>query len=321
MDNKIVILVGDVGEYLAEQAKQLDPLAELVTDANSADLTSGVYYTSLGDFAKLQDFVKVLSCADTLIYSPPTEWSDMLAEFSYMQCWTEFYLRYFRDRKEVLELPRTDLGEFLALADHRRNEGPQLWSVGCSITHGVGIDPEQRYGQLVANQLNLPVSFLSDQGSSIEWATDQILRSDIRAGDIIVWGITTHNRFAYYDKEVIHVNTSYYQQHPKFNQTISIDRLDQPDMMYRAVTRIAEVVNVCRKLNVTLIIAGVLVDRNFIKYASEFPNYLQLFGGFGHEESELFIDLGTDQSHPGPLTHQWYADELIKYIHNLNISI
>ena len=321
MDNKIVILVGDVGEYLAVLAKQLDPLAELITSTDSINPLPGVYYTSLGDFNCLQDFVKLLEQADTLIYSPPDEWSDVKSNFSYMECWTEFYLRYFRDRKEVLELPRTDFGNFLNLADHRRSDSAQLWSVGCSITHGVGVDTNERYGQLIADQLGLPVSFLSDQGSSIEWAADQILRSDIRSGDIIIWGITSHNRFPYYDTELVHVNTSYYQQNPKFNQVINIDRLDHPDLLYRSITRIAEIVNVCRKLNVTLIIAGVLVDKNFIKYAGEFPNYLQLFGGFGHEESELFIDLGTDHNHPGPLTHKWYADELIKYIHNLNISI
>lgn len=319
MENKVVILVGDVGDYLSEAAKELDSTATLLTQDNSDNLKAGIYYTSLGDFSNLNSFIRLLEKANTLIYQPPTQWSDVDQNgFSYMQEWTEFYLLYCQSRAEVLEIQNIqtdDIKSMLELSDYRKSEQPQLWSVGCSITHGVGVLPSERYGQLIADSLNLPVSFLSSTGSSISWAADQILRSDIRSGDIVVWGLTSTNRLPYYqDKAVTHVNVSYYQKNPKFNSIIDMSRLDEPHMKYQSVTSIAQVVNFCQKVGAKLWLAGVLVDRHFIKYASYFPNYIQLLGNIGCKESEMFIDLGSDNSHPGPLTHKYYAENIINKI-------
>ena len=49
----------------------------------------------------------------------------------------------------------------LTLADQRQDEcATQLWCVGCSITHGVGVNANERSGMLIADYLKLPVSFL-----------------------------------------------------------------------------------------------------------------------------------------------------------------
>jgi hypothetical protein len=322
LENKIVILIGDVGSYLADIAKQLDPTASLVTKSNCVDLASGVYYTSLGDFDQLADFVQLLAQADTLIYQPPDQWSDCdSAGFSYMKVWTEFYLLFYQSRAEVLEihsLVPPDINSMLALSNRRHSDQPQLWNVGCSITHGVGVEDHERYGQLVADFLNLPVSFLSASGSSIPWAADQILRSDIRENDIVVWGLTSHSRFPYYsDNVLVHVNASYYQQNPQFNSVVDLSKLDSANMQYSSVVAIAQVVNFCKKIGATLIIAGVLVDRHFIQYAARFPNYIQLLGNTGHDESTLFIDLGTDNNHPGPAAHKYYAKHIINKINTI----
>lgn len=312
------MLVGDVGSYLADAAKELDSTATLITQDNCTNIGAGTYYISLGDFKHLNKFIDTLAQAGTLIYQPPSKWSDVDdLGFSYMQEWTEFYLMFYQNRAEVLEintLTPPDAVRMLDLADSRRGNDPQLWSVGCSITHGIGVEPEQRYGQLIADAINMPVSFLSATGSSIEWAADQILRSDIRANDIVVWGVTSYNRFPYYHTELSHVNTSYYQLHPKFNSVIDLDRLDEPNMQYRALTRIAEVVNFCEKIGAKIVIAGVLVDASFIRYVYKFPNYIQLLGNTGQNKSEMFIDLGTDNDHPGPATHKYYAEHIINKI-------
>lgn len=318
MENNVVILVGDVGSYLSDEAKKLSSTAVLITQADFDQLESGVYYTSLGDFDNLESFIQTLDQADTLIYQPPSRWSDVdRTGFSYMQTWTEFYLLFYQSRANVLEvnLTPTDVGSMLELADYRKTDQAQLWSVGCSITHGIGVETTERYGQLVADALGLPVSFLSATGSSISWAADQILRSDIRAGDIVVWGLTSTNRLPYYqDGSVKHINVSYYQRHPQFNSIIDINRLDDTNMQYQSMTSIAQVVNFCQKVGAQLWLAGVLVDRHFIKYASSFPNYIQLLGNTGHEDSNLFIDLGSDDNHPGPATHKYYAEHIINKI-------
>ena len=308
MNTKIVMLVGDTSPDLATQAKQLDNLATLVTPENYTNLTDGVYYISLGDFPSMSMFADALGKANTLIYSP-------LADEK-LKKWTEFYLLYYRNRKEVLEvesLVDSKLDSMLELADHRKTDNAQLWVAGCSVTHGDGVELHERYGALLGKQLNMCTSFLSCPGSSIDWAADQILRSDLRAGDIVVWGLTSVRRFPYYDEKVNQIDISYYQQNKKFNNVIDIDRLSDTNMLYRAITRITEVTNICNKLNVKLVIAGLLIDETFIHYTVKLGNYIQLFGRFD-ENNSPFIDMGTDGEHPGPLTHKWYAQEIIKRI-------
>jgi hypothetical protein len=44
---------------------------------------------------------------------------------------------------------------FLNLADSRKTNSYQLWVAGCSFAHGIGIQRDQRFGQLLAEKLNL----------------------------------------------------------------------------------------------------------------------------------------------------------------------
>ncbi len=155
----IVIYVGDVSDRVRLQAQEYDPAAQIITQNNFKNLKSGTYYASLGDFDGLSEFIDTLSQADKLIYVEQQQWSDVKNNFSYMKYWTEFYLHFFYSRKHVV-FPKLDLAQpMLTLADNRITPHQQLWIAGCSISHGIGVDKSQRYGQLIANNLGLPVSF------------------------------------------------------------------------------------------------------------------------------------------------------------------
>jgi hypothetical protein len=200
----------------------------------------------------------------------------------------------------------------LDLADERKTERTQLWVAGCSISHGIGVDPDQRYGQLLSEQLDLPVSFLTRGGSSIQWAADQILRSDIRSGDTVVWGLTGFCRFPYYSHgHVRHILTTYYELHPEFNQVINIERLDEDNMVYQSLRHIHAVINFCKKIQARLFLFGLLIDNHTLKWTADLPNYTQFYGCFGFDQG-LFQDLGTDNEHPGPGMHQWYCNQMLK---------
>ena len=314
----ITILVGDVTGYLAQEAIQLDPLARLITQENCKNLADGVYYTSMGDFDNLYDFIQTLEQAQHLIYCPPLIWSDVKNSSSDMKLWTEYYLLYFLNKKQItgqnkLPLMLEEKQLMLALADERKTDKKQLWVTGCSISHGVGIDLDQRYGQLLSVQLDLPVSFLTQGGSSIPWATDQILRSDIKAGDTVVWGLTSFPRFPYYsDGHVQHILPSYYELHPEFNQVINIERLDDDNMAYQNLIHIHAVINFCKKIQAQLFIFGLLVDMHALKWTADLPNYTQLYSFGNFDTATLFLDVGIDNLHPGPGMHQWYCDQILK---------
>jgi hypothetical protein len=98
----------------------------------------------------------------------------------------------------------------------------KLWIVGCSISHGVGVDPGQCWGALAATQLDLAPEFLTAEGYSIEWAADQILKAPIGPADTVLWGLTTPNRSMWYDDagQVHHILNVYYQNHSDFDQTL-----------------------------------------------------------------------------------------------------
>jgi hypothetical protein len=317
----ITLYVGDVTDEVRIAAHTYDPTTTLLTSQNYTNLTAGTYYVSLGDFENLQQFVDALAQASVLVYVPVESWSDTKNQHSYMKHWTEFYLMFFKDKKTVSidtdAKISNELDSWLDLTAHRQTESAQLWITGCSTTHGVGVDEHERYGQLIADKLNLPVSFLTKSGSSIIWSADQLLRSDLRGGDIVVWGLTNVGRFPYYDNDKLnHVNFKTYEQDPAFDKVIGLDHLSNKNNHYRTVTAIHQVVNYCQKLGVKLYFAGILVDSYFLPYLTNLPNYTQLFGHYAGDHELKFLDIGTDNLHPGPLTHQYYASTLLDKIAN-----
>jgi hypothetical protein len=194
------------------------------------------------------------------------------------------------------------------LNDYRKSNDPQLWVAGCSITYGVGVERTQRYGDLLAKHLELQVSTLAVPGSSIEWASDQLIRSDIRTNDLAVIGLTDHRRFSYWSNNKLQqVNVGYYQQNPNFDSIISVDRLLDENLIYQSLASLHRLINFCNKLDVKFIIAGILTDEIFFQHVQSLPNFVNLNQG-------TFIDLGQDNYHPGKKTHRWYADEIYKLL-------
>ncbi len=302
----ITVYIGDIDDSVRIAAESHTADAQFIFKEST--LVDGVYYTSLGDLETLNQMFRILNQADTIVYVIPEKWSS-----EDMKKWTEFYLSYFSDR--VNNLPACDYSlKMLELADHRASNDPQLWIAGCSISHGDAIEADQRYGELLAKQLSLPVSYLTHSGSSIEWASDQIVRSDIRSGDTVVWGITNYTRFPYWQHSVQHVNVGYYEKNSKFNKIIPLDRLSDDNQKYRSITSIQRAVNYCNKIGAELYMGGVIVTADFAVALAQFSNYKQFSGYPGINAHELFIDFGTDNKHPGPLTNQWYAQQFMHMI-------
>lgn len=319
-ESMITLFVGDVGEYLANIAQQHNGDAKLITAKNYKNIRAGTYYTSIGDLATEEKFSLVLKQADVIIYSPPEIWSAPESKLH-----TEYWIsvmRAFEDKKVVnadhLKLPL--LNKFLQLADSRKTQSPQLWISGCSITHGVGVEKSERYGQLVADRLNMPASFLTAPGSSIAWSADQLLRSDLRTGDIVVWGLTTVGRISWFqdNTELKHINIYTYIKDPGFDNHVKITRIWEQDRTYDAITKIHQVINFCAKLGAKLYLAGILVDLR--RYSLDFENFIPFYHGVKEKyEDNQFLDIGTDsERHPGPLTHQWYADKILDRINLLS---
>ena len=60
----ITLFIGDVTDDIRYQAQATDPDAQLITQKNYKNLTSGTYYVSLGDFTSLRNFFDILVIRD-----------------------------------------------------------------------------------------------------------------------------------------------------------------------------------------------------------------------------------------------------------------
>jgi hypothetical protein len=163
------------------------------------------------------------------------------------------------------------------------------------------------------------VSTLARPGKSISWAADQILRSNIKANDIVVWGLTGERRFSYWQENQIHTYTINHRQQPFQHFILSPSQLDKfiadDNMIYQAVTQIGQVVNFCQKTQSKLLILGLLESPEIdmaLGNTTEFVKYINL------ESPSTLVDLGTDNEHPGPQQHQLYADFCHSALQKLN---
>ena len=210
---------------------------------------------------------------------------------------------------------------FLNLKDTRKTDDAQLWVVGCSFAHGHGLgNINSRFGQVLADKLNLPVSFLTQSGTSIAWAADQILRSDIKKDDVVVWALTGASRLTFLDDNNIlhHIGVGNYNEFPVVGNFINKNFLVSNHMLYESFTHICQVTNYLNKIGAKFILAvmplnGQEHDLQTIAFTETIKNSVVLFD----QNDYSFIDLGMDQLHPGPLHHQWYADQIYSKFKNL----
>ena len=311
----LTLFVGSNDSNLAKEAQSADPSAYLIDQNNQHQDHSGVCYTSISDLETLKDFASLLRQADTIIYVPDPSWTNTQKVKEYSErYWVEYYLYIFSlDRSKkiingpVLHLP-IDNDLMLTLNDQRKNNNKQLWVSGCSTTVGTGVEIHERYANILAEKLNLPLCMLATPGASVAYAADQILRSNIQKDDLVVLGITNHQRKTYYyeeNSEIIHVTAANFKE-----QNRKIDLTD-PTLLYDSITAVHRVLNFCQAVNAKVILIGVHIDIEFAMYLKDIPSYVHANGFYGANKNDMFKDLGNDMTHPGPLTHKWYAEKIL----------
>jgi hypothetical protein len=315
----LTVFVGNNDQQLADAAMSHDQTAYLIDQTNLKNNHTGTVYVSLADLSDVLQFHNFLQSADIIHYVPSNNWRDQNKKYS-LKYWTERSIDIFSlDRnKTIVNFTSEDApinkNPMLELADIRKTDDKQLWVAGCSTTYGVGVDNKQTYASILSDKLKMKFSLLATPASSIMWAADQILRSNIKNGDIVIWGLTSENRFPYFcpiNNSILHISTTYYITNPTFNNIINIKHIDDLTAKYRSLTAIHQVVNYCNKIKVKLIIAGIHTDFKFAFNLKDLPNYIHLNNFYGVNSDDLYIDYGTDNEHPGPLMHQWYAEKIL----------
>lgn len=307
------VFIGDITNDLADFVRKVDSSAYLCTDTNYNDVHSGTVYTSLADLS-INNFISIIEAADKVYFVPPSKWSSTA-----LQDQTYIHLNFLNNKKKIIGFNSKQYSpEYLSLADTRKTNDRQVWIIGCSFAKGIGVNETERYGYLISQQLGLPVSFLTKDGSSVPWAADQILRSDIRKNDIVIWGITGSGRFTFADEEnnLHHIClNSYNSNNQEFTYLINKNFLTSNQMCYNSITCIAQVIKYLDHIGTKYILGMFPLnieehELKLLKYISQFNNSVLLY------TDRKFIDFGNDNVHPGVLQHQWYAKTIIDFYQN-----
>lgn len=211
---------------------------------------------------------------------------------------------------------------FNQIKNSRPSDDAVLWIAGCSITFGTGLLPDQNtWGNLLGKKLEMPKINLAKPGTSIFWSADQILRSDIKSGDIVVWGLTNGGRIEVsknwkFDSATV---KNYYALMDKSNQYWKLDYFDSQTQTLQIIHNILHVINFCEKIGARLYLANML-DTSWVGVAfHNLKNFIDLTHDLQIVESNVkFIDVGSDNLHPGPLQHYQYFEKLYNLIKESN---
>jgi len=210
--------------------------------------------------------------------------------------------------------------KFNYLKNTRTTDTPVLWTAGCSVTAGAAIAHSERWGTLLSKYLNLSEVTLSRGGTSILWSADQILRSDIREGDVVVWGLTNVPRLevaSNWNFNSVTINNYFTVE--KENQYWTLNYFESESQVLLALRNILQVINFCQKVKVPLYLANILDVAWLGVMLKEFKNFIDLTENLSITGNTIdFIDLGSDNQHPGPKQHQQYATKIYNFIKESN---
>lgn len=311
----------DWNQVNISDAKFLSRSAMLSALKNSA--TQGNFYTCLEDLElKIHEIDQLINCCQTINIVGITE--NLFEEIKPESI--PIYLKFLNVLSRYPD-KCTDTKKYHGainkeLAQHysqRASESATLWVGGCSISAGDYVNPNEKYAELLANKLDLPLTLLARGGSSISWQADQWLRADIRPGDTVVWGLTNVTRLNYVDHgEWRNITIKTYLDLPKQLQYWNLDYFDSPTQAFPYLKNILQVENFCKKLGVDYYFVN-LMDQSYIPFVfQDHPRFLDLAQFSVDGQGGLqFKDYGSDGQHPGPAQHQDYAEDIYKFIQQL----
>lgn len=307
--------IGDIYEELALECQAHNDSAILIDQSNlkqCLDSPPKIAYTSLADLKDLQSLLDLCRLADHIHYYPPVSWSDADNKgVSKQKYWSEYVIRSMAGRAKITGNPVVDPDQIILksdmLANYRRTNQLQGWAVGCSITVGVGVDQDQCWHRLFFDKIGLDYSVLAKSASSISWQSDQICRSDLKKGDLVVWAMTCPvRRSLFVSGELKHITGRSFGKDPSLLEKINPDDLTNDDLLYQHVMSVRRAYNYCKKSGADLLILGVLWDFSGVLYLADVPNSQQ-----DMIWPESFKDIGSDGEHPGAKHHADLAKKFL----------
>jgi hypothetical protein len=273
---------------------------------NCADTTinDSEYHTSLGDLTA-PEILSIINNFDQIDFvSNQFEPGDGIYED------TVALLNYINHRKKINNFNNSDCEVFVDRKDiYTRPDEPVLWVFGCSHSYGTGlVDTVQRYAELVANQLGMPLKLIARPGGSMQWTLRHIVNAAIEPRDLVIWQIINPPRLSYFNgkhvEEVLLANTG---------RRYLIETYTDEQIYFTQLSTINLGVRYLRALQSRFMLIS--LDHNneyeFTGEYSKYPEYCHC--------SNFAVDLGIDNLHFGPLSNKRLANALLDHIQYKNV--
>ena len=192
---------------------------------------------------------------------------------------------------------------------YQQSSEPVLWVFGCSHSYGVGLHPnEKKYGEIVAENLNLPLKLIAKPGSSLHWSTRHLFNADIQSGDTVIWQLTTPHRVSLFDGEQVREILLAQSE----NRSL-VDAMTDEQIYFTQISLLNFGTRYLKNLGVTFALTSIIDPKNIYPYLSEYIKYPEYC-----YSPEINVDLGTDNLHMGPIGHQLLAKRLTDHIQCMN---
>lgn len=271
---------------------------------------TGVFYTSLSDFQnQFNIMLQVCWNFDKVTYRLPNVWSSSSAE----ELTTQFIklLSWFSSMVEFVTSSDSNFINFV----RRKTEEPQIWVAGCSWSSAFGVTKEQRWGSLLADQMDMAVTVLAENGSGNSYQARKLLSADVRENDVVIFQVTKPHRETIIHPKLgqLHANASMYDIIPDLYKLYPPDRLDEITLVVNQIRDMQNVVNFLQKTKARFMLWAPITLHVSMPIGS-FLEKNPLYSAYFCVCPTLLVDHVADGVHPGPKTHKLYSDFVFEKI-------
>jgi hypothetical protein len=274
------------------------PQSILLTDISQL-LSEQCYHTSLGDLSA-QEVLSISKEFDVINFIPNN--FDFNSDIYYE---TIIILNYLSHKKTITGYNPSDRHEFLSLDVHNRLDDPTVWVFGCSHSYGVGLLPDQQnFAQHISQNTKTSLKLIAQPGSSTQWSLRHLMHADLRKGDFVIWQLTSPERISYgyppteiqfAQAQTRHLFETYNDQQLLFHQ---LSLFNQGIQYLKCQPVKSVVISISNQSSLRY---SCLTEYSKHPEFCHVPNYL--------------LDLGTDNKHMGPLSHEFLAHSILNHVY------
>ena len=286
--------------YITHPEVVLENTTSVLLTTVDQDLHNDQYHTSLGDMSA-QDILSILKHFTKIEFIKNKFIDDSLHKETMVML---NYASHFILVNGVDFEPEDTFTEI----NEVRGDQPVLWVFGCSHSYGVGLrSNELKYSEIIASQLQLPLKLVAKPGSSLHWSLRHLIAADVRAGDTVIWQLTTPGRLS-----MVNGNNIEEIQLARTKNIHLLEVYSDDQVYFDQLALLRFGVQYLRAKNINFVITSI-EDHTNTRYRKEYTKYPEYCYAPGFN-----IDLGTDNLHCGPLSNKNLAIAILNHIQYKN---